>query len=49
MQSAAFDILKQGAAEIIRAVRAADRSVVLHPETLRQVVRTLAPPMELIY
>jgi hypothetical protein len=49
MQSAAFDILKQGAAEIIRAVRAADGSVVLHPDTLRQVVRTLAPPMELIY
>lgn len=49
MQSAAFDILKQGAVDIIQAVRAADRSVVLHPESLRQVVRTLAPPMELIY
>ena len=49
MQESASDILRQGAAEIIRTVRAADPSVVLHPETLRQVVLTLAPPVEWNY
>jgi len=49
MQESASDILRQGAAEIIRTVRAADPSVVLRPETLRQVVLTLAPPVEWNY
>jgi hypothetical protein len=46
MQESASDILRQGAAEIIRAVHAADRFVALRPETLRQIVQTLVTPVE---
>lgn len=49
MQESASDILRQGAAEIIQTVRAADPSFVLRPETLRQVVLTLVPPVEWNY